>query len=69
MIRIILCEGKTDAILLSYYLGRINGWEYTNKPNKFKLKFSDIDNRFVGHYKKDNERIINLCRRRKRQFY
>jgi len=28
MKKIILCEGKTDAILLSYFLIRRFGWEY-----------------------------------------
>ena len=39
MIRIILCEGKTDAILLSYYLERTKGWEHDKKPKYFKLEF------------------------------
>ena len=60
MIRIILCEGKTDAILLSYYLGRIKGWEYDNKPKHFKLKFRETDNRFVGHYKNADQRL-SIC--------
>ena len=28
---IILCEGKTDAILYSYYLGKVCGWESLDK--------------------------------------
>lgn len=31
MKRIILCEGKTDAILISYFLERRFGWSYTRK--------------------------------------
>ena len=31
MKRIILCEGKTDAILISYFLERKFGWSYTEK--------------------------------------
>ena len=31
---IILCEGRTDAILLSYYLCKVYGWCYSNKPQK-----------------------------------
>ena len=31
---LILCEGKTDAILLSYYLGRMRGWESVRKGPK-----------------------------------
>ena len=60
MIRIILCEGKTDAILLSYYLGRTKGWEYDKKPKHFKLQFPESDNRFVGHYKNGNEKL-SIC--------
>lgn len=29
MKRIILCEGKTDAILISYFLKKVYGWSYT----------------------------------------
>ena len=32
MNRLILCEGKTDAILLGYYLMKTNGWELERKP-------------------------------------
>ena len=60
MIRIILCEGKTDAILLSYYLGRTKGWEYDKKPNHFKLQVPESDNRFVGHYKNGTEKL-SIC--------
>ena len=60
MIRIILCEGKTDAILLSYYLGRTKGWEYDKKPKHFKLQFPESDNRFVGHYKNGTEKL-SIC--------
>ena len=32
MNKIILCEGETDAILLSYYLGKVAGWKFCKKP-------------------------------------
>ena len=32
MNKVILCEGGTDAILLSYYLERMAGWKYSKKP-------------------------------------
>ena len=60
MIRIILCGGKTDAILLSYYLGRTKGWIHDKKPKHFKLEFPESDNRFVGHYKNGDERL-SIC--------
>ena len=31
MNKVILCEGETDAILLSYYLGKVAGWKYNRK--------------------------------------
>lgn len=38
MKRIILCEGKTDAILISYFLEKSFGWQYLNQENmKIKL--------------------------------
>ncbi len=60
MIRFILCEGKTDAILLSYYLRHTKGWEYDKSPKYFDLKFSETDNRYVGHYKNGTERL-SIC--------
>ena len=32
MMRIILCEGETDLILLGLYLERTCGWKYERKP-------------------------------------
>ena len=32
MNRLILCEGKTDAILLGYYLMKTDGWELERTP-------------------------------------
>ena len=48
MKNIILCEGKTDAILLSYYLSKVCGWEFLDKKEnrRFKARLSSmkIDN-------------------------
>lgn len=38
--RLILCEGKTDAILLSYYLKHILCCRYAQNRNR---KFPDLD--------------------------
>ncbi len=47
MNKLILCEGKTDAILLSYYLGRIKQWE----PCKYGPQRCQISvNEKVGEY-------------------
>lgn len=45
---IILCEGKTDLILLSYYLDKVAGWRSIDKKeNKScKLKLKDKINKF-----------------------
>ena len=43
MKKMILCEGQTDAILLSYYLGKVSGWEFCRKPPK---NATCIDNGF-----------------------
>ena len=32
MNKLILCEGATDAILLSYYLERTAGWKFFREP-------------------------------------
>ncbi len=61
MTRIIFCEGKTDAILLSYYLGKIKGWKYNKKPSKFKIVHHDADNEFIGHYKNDEGEELAIC--------
>lgn len=40
MTKIILCEGATDAILISYYLITVNGWRAKdNKANRFVPPF------------------------------
>lgn len=36
---LILCEGKTDAILLSYYLQRTCGWQYRKQPKELQFSF------------------------------
>ena len=60
MTRIILCEGKTDVILLSYYLGQCHGWEFNKNPTKFKVKLHDVENQFIAHYKKGKEELC-IC--------
>lgn len=34
---ILLCEGKSDAILISYYLYKVKGWEFYRKKDKRKI--------------------------------
>lgn len=60
MKNIIFCEGKTDAILLSYYLGKVAGWEFDNKlTRKTGLPIRNNENEEVNVYTKaDSELII-----------
>ena len=32
---IIFCEGKTDAILLSYYLEKVADWKFSKNDQKY----------------------------------
>lgn len=34
---ILLCEGKSDAILVSYYLNNVKGWRFNRKKDKRKV--------------------------------
>lgn len=35
---ILLCEGKSDAILISYYLDKVKGWKFCGRKDKRKVK-------------------------------
>lgn len=44
MNKIILCEGETDAILLSYYLDKVAGWKFCKKvPSEVAIKTDAYD--------------------------
>ena len=51
MTRIILCEGETDLVLISYYLERTKGWVYTDNPKGLKLNFTEQDNKAACNYR------------------
>jgi len=57
---IIFCEGKTDAILLSYYLENVAGWKFNKKLNKkIELPIRNLENEEVNVYTKSvNELVI-----------
>lgn len=64
MIRIILCEGETDATLLGLYLERTTSWKY-NTERKPKLKINipqtvPSNNKKCFNYIKDNEHLL-IC--------
>lgn len=58
MNKLILCEGATDAILLSYYLEKATGWKYSKKPPKNLDIRTDSDNETVNWYKKDDDFLL-----------
>jgi hypothetical protein len=58
MKRIILCEGKTDAILISYFLEKRFGWAYSN-PKK-EEKYHDA----LPQFPVDPDEEFNWYRRR-----
>lgn len=59
MNRLILCEGKTDAILLSYYLGRVCGWTPCKPPKDLSIK-AKAKNESVEWYSRDGEKLL-IC--------
>lgn len=60
MNKLILCEGETDAILLSYYLGKVAGWGFCKKePKNLEIKPNN-DNESVNWYKKDEDYLL-IC--------
>ena len=61
MNKLILCEGKTDAILLSYYLMRKCGWQYSkNSPKGLSLKEDKKAGESVSWYQKDDDYLL-IC--------
>lgn len=62
MIRIILCEGETDATLLGLYLENICGWAYAKNPKlQIKLpKTNPITNEKSVTYSNGTEELI-IC--------
>lgn len=60
MNKLILCEGETDAILLSYYLERVAGWAYSKKcPQGLSIR-ATAQNESVNWYKKDDDYLL-IC--------
>lgn len=61
MMRIILCEGETDAILLGYYLNKTAGWKYCKKSKILKIQFSPQDNKCLLAYQNDKGEELLIC--------
>ena len=60
MNKIILCEGETDAILLSYYLGKVAGWKFCKKPPANIAIKPDAFEQSVNWYEKGDDRLL-IC--------
>ena len=57
---VILCEGHTDAILLSYYLGRVYGWKPLKRQPTNCFITVDSQNQDVNWYKKADDELL-IC--------
>ena len=58
MNKIILCEGSTDAILLSYYLGKVAGWNFCKKPPKDIAIKEDEFEQSINWYTRMREQLL-----------
>ena len=58
MNKVILCEGATDAVLLSYYLERRAGWQYSRRaPKDLDIRVNNAAET-VNWYKKDDDYLL-----------
>ncbi len=56
---IIFCEGKTDAILLSYYLEKVADWKFSKKMTRnIGLPIRNFENEELNVYTKDEKQLI-----------
>lgn len=60
MSKLILCEGKTDAILLSYYLEKVCGWTHRNALKNLSIQADEMKGESAYWYKKNNETLL-IC--------
>lgn len=60
MNKLILCEGKTDAILLSYYLESTCGWTHRNAPKSLAIKADEVKGESAYWYCKSDENLL-IC--------
>ncbi len=61
MTRIIMCEGETDLILISYYLEKIKGWVYTGTPKGLTINFTKQENKAACNYQNSNKDELLIC--------
>ena len=61
MNKLILCEGETDAILLSYYLGQTCGWAYCKKaPKGLNISVDKMRGESANWYSKADDHLL-IC--------
>ena len=60
MNKLILCEGSTDAILLSYYLGRTCGWEYCHSPKGLNISVDEDRGEAAYWYSRGSDHLL-IC--------
>ena len=61
MNKLILCEGKSDVVLLSYYLDKKCGWSVSRKPPKnIDIKIESKRNE-CGYWYKKNSDYLFIC--------
>jgi hypothetical protein len=61
MNKLILCEGKTDAILLSYYLEKTCGWAHGAKaPKGLDITVGDTGGGSAYWYDRDDDKLL-IC--------
>lgn len=58
---IILCEGKSDAILISYLLEKLSGWTHAKKPDKkMNIVTDEKRNESAFWYTRNDDRLL-IC--------
>ncbi len=60
MYDIILCEGETDAILISYYLKNLMSFQYINSTPKKVPKLNNVNNQ-IQWYKGNRNQYLAIC--------
>jgi len=61
MTRIIMCEGETDLILISYYLEKVKGWVYTGTPKGLTINFTKQENKAACNYQNSSKDELLIC--------
>ena len=57
---LILCEGKTDAILISYLLCKVSGWHFSKGNKKMNISVNERKNQSANWYIRDNDELL-IC--------